>query len=316
MGSGLILFVIVGAWLVVLVPMALRSHDSATSLRSADRFAGAMRVLARRGARDVLVPRREVSRPVRSGGPPPEPARSRTDRLRAAVAPVAARVADRRARVITPAERRRRTLLVLLALSVGSLVGAVAGVTGLLVAQVLSDVLLVAFVLHLRRQAVVRATRRPARPRSAQAATARPVKARPAAPLVASAVAARVAGVPDRMPVRPLPLTAALPAPARRHDERGPLPAAVAASWAPASRGAALPDPASWDEASWSPVPVPPPVYVGKPVAPARRTRVLDLTRPGQWTAALEGEDSGLSILNDGPELDEILDRRRAVNGW
>ena len=67
---------------------------------------------------------------------------------------------------------------------------------------------------------------------------------------------------------------------------------------------------------AWSPVPVPPPTYVGKAMAPARRTRVLDLTRPGQWTAAMEGEELDLSAIDDGPELDEILDRRRAVNDW
>ena len=72
----------------------------------------------------------------------------------------------------------------------------------------------------------------------------------------------------------------------------------------------------SWDGASWSPVPVPPPTYVGKPMAPARRTRVLDLTRPGLWTAAMEGDELDLSVLDDGRELDEILDRRRAVNDW
>jgi hypothetical protein len=60
---------------------------------------------------------------------------------------------------------------------------------------------------------------------------------------------------------------------------------------------------------------VPPPTYVGKSVAPRREPRVLDLTRPGQWTAALEA-DAGLEILDDGPELDDILERRRAVNGW
>jgi hypothetical protein len=43
---------------------------------------------------------------------------------------------------------------------------------------------------------------------------------------------------------------------------------------------------------------------------------VLDLTKPGQWSAGLEGEDAGLDILDDGGELDDILTRRRAVNDW
>ena len=59
--AGLILLAIVGAWLAVLVPMALKSHDSTTSLRSADRFSDAMRVLSRKSSRDVLVPRRSYA---------------------------------------------------------------------------------------------------------------------------------------------------------------------------------------------------------------------------------------------------------------
>jgi hypothetical protein len=51
-------------------------------------------------------------------------------------------------------------------------------------------------------------------------------------------------------------------------------------------------------------------------VAPRRVPRVLDLTKPGEWTAALEGEDVGLEIFDDGPELEDILERRRAAGDW
>ena len=51
MGSGLILLVIVGAWLAVLVPMALRSSDVTNAIGSVDKFHDAMRVLSRRDAR-------------------------------------------------------------------------------------------------------------------------------------------------------------------------------------------------------------------------------------------------------------------------
>ncbi|TAL12898.1 MAG: hypothetical protein EPN99_16430, partial [Frankiales bacterium] len=51
MGSGLILLAIVGAWLAVLVPMALRRYD-ASNLGTVDRFHDAMRVLSRRGPED------------------------------------------------------------------------------------------------------------------------------------------------------------------------------------------------------------------------------------------------------------------------
>jgi hypothetical protein len=98
------------------------------------------------------------------------------------------------------------------------------------------------------------------------------------------------------MPARPAALTQPLPAPAARYEDK--------------------PMPATGTDGTWSPVPVPPPTYVGKAVAPKRQPRVLDLTKPGQWTATLEGEDVGLDILDSGPELDDIIERRRAVNGW
>lgn len=281
-GSGLILLVIVGAWLAVLVPMALRSHDSATSLRSTDRFGDAMRVLAKRGAgRDVLMPRRGSAGVVLSRGPVtarPAPSKSRR-RLRV---PGANRSA---------AQRRRRTLLVLLVVAAATLVAGLVGPVGWFAAHAAGDLLLLAFVVHLRRQAVLRSARRRAEPRPAPI-----VRGEPAVP-AADHAHTRIAGIPDRMPARPV--ASPVPAPARRYDEPVPAPAV-----------------ASRDGASWSPVPVPPPIYVGKPMAPARRTRVLDLTRPGQWTAAMEGDELDLSVLDDGPELDEILDRRRAVNDW
>ncbi|MGB8652131.1 MAG: hypothetical protein WCD35_15885, partial [Mycobacteriales bacterium] len=160
MGSGLILLVIVGAWLAVLVPMALKSHDSATSLRSTDRFSDAMRVLSRRGARDVLVPRRTYSSLVVSETtsrapriPEERPAVEEPDDV---VAPPPR----------TAAERRRRTLLVLLGLALVTLGLGLLGSGVLLAVHLLCDALLVAFVVHLRRQAVLKAqrtTRRPAR---------------------------------------------------------------------------------------------------------------------------------------------------------
>ncbi|MDP9241408.1 MAG: hypothetical protein M3O55_12345, partial [Actinomycetota bacterium] len=66
--SSLILLVIVAAWAVVLVPMLLNRHESASEIRSVDRFATAMRVLARRTAtsgdrRYVVVPRQPERAP-------------------------------------------------------------------------------------------------------------------------------------------------------------------------------------------------------------------------------------------------------------
>ena len=287
--SGLILLVIVGAWLAVLVPMALRSHDSTSSLSSVDRFSDAMRVLSRRegptsaGSRSVVVP------------PRPAPAGARDDALRGRV-PSRDRVGqahDRPAAPVPLAVRRRRTLLGLLGGTAVALLGSL--VVGPLrwVAVVLA-VLAVAFVAHCRRQALLKAQRAPraAAPSTGDRRRQHAVAGAPPRRPASTRVPVHVAGIPARMPARPAPLSAPLPAPAARHDE--PVPAAASGS-------------------AWSPVPVPVPTYVTKPVAPPRRPRVLDLTKPGEWTAALDTDDVGLDILGDDRELDGILERRRAV---
>jgi hypothetical protein len=255
-GSGLILLVIVGAWLAVLVPMALKSHESAASLTSVDRFNDAMRVLSRREERYAA--RRAVVMPAR----PAE-----------VLEPVG----------LTAAERRRRTLAVLIGTALVSLGLALMSVPVMMPLHVVCDLLLVGFVVHLRRQAVLRAERR-ARQRPVVPAQRRVAHEEPVA------VPVRIAGIPERMPRRPEPLTASLPAPAARYDE-----ATVVA------------------DNSWEPVPVPPPTYVGKAAAPARPPRVLDLTKPGEWSASFEDDDTDLIEV---AELDDILDRRRAANGW
>jgi len=325
-GSGLILFVIVGAWLAVLVPMFLRSHDAAAAHRTADRFGGAMRVLSHRTDAEQGGPRRVAGSVLLSEFEPSpgrvEVARAWLGRLREWAGDVAARLRHMSSGALTrlvavrhapaaraaspasspsrasspspassagptrsaspaspagPAVRRRRTLLVLLVLALAALAGGVLGPPLLLGAHAACDLLVAAFVVHLRRQAVRRAQarRRPARPVVAQ---------RPA-PL-------RVAGVPDRMPARPAPLAEPVVRPevAVRDD-----------------------DPAQ--SRTWEPVPVPAPMYVGKSTAPSPPRRVVDLTRPGQWSAGLQVGD-GVESLENSAELDEVLDRRRAVNDW
>ena len=250
MGSGLILLVIVGAWLAVLVPMALRSHDSSASLSSVDRFNDAMRVLSRReqtgrgSARSFVLPARPAE---------PRPG-------------------------VPIAVRRRRLLLTLVGLAaLGLGVGLVASAWGYLLSALFAG-LASAFVVHLRRQAI----------RKEQARAARP----PARSVSRLSAPPHVAGIPDRMPGRAMPLTAPLPAPAARYEDPQPV------------------------AATWDSVAFPVPTYVNAPVAPMRPPRVLDLTRPGEWSAAVEGEDVGLSILEEDDELDDILDGRRASGDW
>lgn len=80
-------------------------------------------------------------------------------------------------------------------------------------------------------------------------------------------------------------------------------------------------------EAGWSPVPVPLPTYVSKPMAP-RRAPTIDLTNPGAWTEAqvqtqraadtMPAPRPAMSrLLDDADEAEEQLDailQRRAVN--
>ena len=293
--SGLILLVIVGAWLAVLVPMALRSHDSGRSLSTVDKFHDAMRVLSRRDALDGPGPDGPPGhpRPPSPGTPAPRP--------RAAPAPG-----------LSVASRRRR---VLVGLAVTALVLLVAGLLGprwLLAGHALADLLLVAYLGHLRHQTVVRherewraalgervpAGRAPAArvpvARSAAGSAAR-VLTRPANRAAGSATVrhsapGRIAGIPDRMPPRELPVVV--------EDPAGPL--------VPAPVRGAVGQP-------WAPVPVPLPGYVTAAKVPRR---VLDLTRPGEWSDGVAAAERELGIDDQGPALEEILERRRAAGDW
>jgi hypothetical protein len=255
--SGLLLLVIVGAWLAVLVPMALRSHDTSEAMSSVDRFNDAMRVLSRR-EQTGRGSTRSVVLPVSPAEPRP---------------------------AVPVAVRRRRVLLALLSLSAVALaLGLLASSLGYVLFGVFAA-LFVVYVVHLRRLALRRAElaiRGVAAPRAAAArASARPQ---------------RIAGVPDRMPARPLPLSASLPAPAARYEDPQPV------------------------AGTWDPVQFPVPTYVTAPVAPPRPTRVVDLTHPGRWSEGLMDDDAGLSILDEHDELDDILDGRepprRASGDW
>jgi hypothetical protein len=252
-GSGLILLVIVGAWLAVLVPMALRSHDSSTSLSSVERFNDAMRVLSRREQQGRGSARIFVL-------PPRTPAASEA---------------------VPVFVRRRRVLLGLVGLAVVLLIATVVlRSMWALAGHVFADALVMAYVAHLRKQAILKAERSVRAAGEGSARLRRP--------------AVRIAGIPDQMPVRPAPLAAPLPLPAARYEDPQPLSPT-----------------ATWDAPEF-----PVPTYVTAPMAPPRPTRVVDLTQPGKWLEGLETEDAGLSILDDHDELDDILDRRRASGDW
>ena len=256
--------------------MALRSHDSASALGTVDKFHDAMRVLSRR---DALA--RIGSATVAGPGDG-----------------TAGRVPS--APTLSLETRRRRVLLVLGVTAVVLLVGAVVGPAWLLVPHLLVDLMIAAYVGHLRRQAVRqrerarREARRVPRPRAERegvpsaGAVTEPVRTASRSPRYD--VPAHVAGVPVRMPARVTIDPLALPL-GTRPEQAPPAPA----------RGA--------QGAPWQPVPVPVPTYVTAPKAPRQ---VLGLSRAAARTADPAGEREGSA--ND--RRLEVVQRKRAVNGW
>jgi hypothetical protein len=252
-GSGLILLVIVGAWLAVLVPVALRSQESNTQT-TVEAFHDAMRVLSRREGLAV------------AASPGEQPAPGGT----------------------SAASRRRRVLLVLVVVAVLSLLGAVAGPGWVLRLHLAADALLIGYLGFLRHTTVLRRERelrqrrrRPAVREPVAEAAGEPVRAISRSQDVAAVVAAarraqargaaaeaavrarsRIAGVPDSMPSRSAVGTALYA-----------VPVAAVGDVVEPARGA--------QGAAWSPVPVPLPAYLTAPVAP-RRAPVVSRSDEGE----------------------------------
>jgi hypothetical protein len=300
--SGLIVLGIVAIWVVVLVPMWLNRHDAANASRSMDTFSTAMRVLSRRPGssgdrRYVVMPQRENWGLTVDNMP-------NASTRKAPRAP------------ISLAARRRRVGLALVSLVVATAALSYVGITPWW-ANGIADALAVAYVVHLRGQAI--------RARDLHVRRAAH-EARMASALVADDGLGGRAG-----------RTAAYRRPAAG------IEAAVATSYG--EEVVLEGDPAGTANGSrWEPVPVPLPTYVSKPVVqrPAARVTsdsvpVVDLTKPGAWTDGevdvrhllLDETGSGTVSASDGAasrryvpppmtaedeELDLILNRRRAVN--
>jgi hypothetical protein len=270
--SAVIYAAIVVMWAVVLVPMWLRRHDAATESRSAEKFSTAMRTLSRRthgtpGRRYVVMPRRQAG----------------TVSVHVTGAAVATTVAARPARPTASAgraamvRRRRRTTLVLLGTVTLTALLSLIGVFPWLV-QVAFDLVLVAFLAHLRTQArraaAVARQRRPA-PVAAAAPARAERPARPARPAAAAVVEP--------------PLAAA----------------SVDVSWTEELRADSAFEVEVAADETWQPVPVPPPTYTLKPPAPSPAAAYdSDTTEEMEPVADAEVPT----------ELDEILERRWAVN--
>ena len=282
MGSGLILLLIVGAWLAVLVPMALRSSEAASTHSTVDRFHDAMRVLSRRDSTSRVPSRPEPDVPAEPRSEVPAEPRPRPG--------------------LTPAARRRRAAVVLVLLSLGSLVGGVLGPVWLFAVHVVADGLLLAGFLWLRHQAVLREERAWRTAMGDRRSDRTSQEWSPLQELAPAPVA--VYGIPDRMPARREIVSSDSVfdqyADAAPRPWTAPVVEPAPASQVPAARGA--------QGAPWQPVPVPVPMYVTAPRAPRR---LVDLTLPSQ---ALSSAEQSLGIDDQGPELEHILGRR-AVGG-
>jgi hypothetical protein len=280
----------------------LRRHDAATESRSVDKFSTAMRTLSRRttsgpGRRYVVMPRRSeggVSVHVSGAAAPPappgttqpaKPARPTHQARRTQPATATAKVTRTRTSLVA---RRRRLMLGLLGLTLFTMLLAAVGVISWPL-QIVFDVILIAFCIHLRAQ--VKRTAAVARRRAPYAQ--------------GSSRRAAVAPTPRRPVSRPAP--GARPAASTGMVEE-PLEAT------------------GTDADTWEPVPVPRPTYTLKPPAPVEiPSGIVDPLRdtdpynsmavasydeplaPGSEVIAAEA-----AVIDS--DLDDILDRRWAVN--
>ncbi|MEU3818863.1 gephyrin-like molybdotransferase receptor GlpR [Streptomyces sp. NPDC030392] len=304
--SGLIYAVIVGAWAAYLVPMWLRRQDELNEARPTERFSTAIRLLSgragmeRRYAKELRArgaeedwrvpdvdPDAETEQidsvDVRAFAAPPAHTEARLELPDARPAPpeapgtpggrhpaVSRAAAERARRTRVLARRRRTTVLLFLAFTVGAIVAAVGGLA-FLWAPGVPAVLLSAYIVYLRRQErrrfVYVMDRRRAEAAAQRLRENRPRRGRPQAPLHDEEPAAH-------------PEPAAPPVSPAEADRRALVEQTDHAEWVDQQRDRG---PARGD--SWDPVPVPLPTYVTAPVAP-RATGGVDVTDPETWSAA------------------------------
>lgn len=264
-------------WAVVLIPMWLRNHESASENRSAERFGQAMRVLSRKeqAAAEDATETRQVERGEGRRVEPqaaPMPVLQRREQVRAP-----------RQRPPRPqrslAQRRARTLAVMAGLTVllvlVAVVTPVPWWTPLPVAT-----LLVAFVVHLRIQALQTQNRRSERMRR----MAEPADAPAAAEEFERSASGFVSG-PSRAVVV---------------ETKGEHTAEVSFE----------------DAETWRPNELPLPTYVTAPKA-IRPIKVIDLTTPGAWSSGrllddgVSEEDLLAAEVADA-ELDALLEQEVA----
>ncbi|MFF5565951.1 gephyrin-like molybdotransferase receptor GlpR [Streptomyces sp. NPDC012623] len=221
-------------------------------------------------------PEASPARPERVAPPEPSPERRARRERRARPSGTAAERARRAQRSQVLARRRRTTVVLFLAFTLGAIVAAVGGL-GFLWAPAVPAVLLSTYIVHLRGQERRRFAFTMDR-RRAEAAAQRLRENRPRRHQPASAAV----GEPEQEP-EPHPEPEPEPAPAVSPQEAGRralVEQTDHAEWVDQQRERG---PGRGD--SWEPVPVPLPTYVTAPVAP-RATGGVDVTDPETWSAA------------------------------
>lgn len=304
-GSGLIYAAIALMWAAVLIPMWLRNHDSVAENRSAERFGQAMRVLSRKEHGDGE-PAEPSHDSYEADGDRPRARSERTAEQRSdgAATPVRTPARPRRPEPRpraprTLAQRRARTLAVLgsalIALSLAAAVTPVPWWAPLPVAA-----LLVAFVVHLRVQAIQRERRR--------------TRVRRPAPVAATPVGQPVAAGAPHQSVRE---SDSAEQTSRSSFVSGPSRAVVVETKGSASGSdVTFDEGATDDDETWRPNPLPLPTYVTAPKA-IRPIKVIDLTTPGAWSSGRLLDDDfadedllAADIASD--ELDALLEHEVA----
>ncbi|MET7681863.1 gephyrin-like molybdotransferase receptor GlpR [Streptomyces sp. NPDC005423] len=260
-------------------------------------------------AEPVRQPMRE---PVREQPAEPAPARQRVPAPRRTPAAEAAAARARRLKVL--ARRRRTTVMLFLAFTLGAIVAAVGGLA-LLWAPGVPAVLLSGYIAYLRsqerRRFAYQMDRRQAEVAAQRLRERQPRRRAPADP---------GADEPDEGPEPESdPGLSALAA-----DRRALVEQTDHAEWVDQQRERQR-RPGHGD--SWDPVPVPLPTYVTAPVAP-RATSDVDLGAPDAWSSARSGSvareqeartaahaDADADAGPDGDAADEEGDRPAADDG-
>jgi hypothetical protein len=282
--TGVIYAAIVMVWAAYLVPLALRRHDESARKRSIERFSSAMRVLSRRGSRAgergndrmIVTPPRGVD--TASGV---DRVLTPTLSVNGSHQPAALASRPTRAAMQSAAERRRRVLIVLVAVT---LVTAVVSAFGFIAwwSFAIPLAVIVAFLMVARRQVRL----------ASESYWTEMAEQRPEPSNVVRRPAARIDAT-------------------HRDDLR------VGGSDLVEERVMAVSVETADGSSLWDPLPVTLPTYVDAPVA-KRSFRTIDLGAPNTWSSG-HSEESSQTVAAAAPDAvtkgESAEEAPRVVNG-